>query len=104
MARRGDATAVKWLLDRGADPDALWSHWRDQVTALHLAALFGHVDVIRTLLDHGADPSIRDSEHDSDARRLGACTSVSRRPRLLLGRRPEPPPESDTATAASWTG
>lgn len=66
MARRGDATAVRWLLDRGADPNAFWSHWRTQVTALHLAALFGHVDVIRTLLDHGADPAIHDSEHDSD--------------------------------------
>ena len=65
MARRGDATAVKWLLDRGADPDALWSHWSARVTSLHLAALFGHVAVIRALLDHGADPSIRDSEHDS---------------------------------------
>ncbi len=66
MARRGDATAVRWLLHRGADPNAFWSHWRAQVTALHLAALFGHVEVIRTLLDHGADPAIHDSEHDSD--------------------------------------
>jgi ankyrin repeat protein len=66
MARRGDAEAVAWLLDRGADPDALWSHWSAQVTALHLAALFGHVDVIRTLFEHGADRTIHDSEHDSD--------------------------------------
>jgi ankyrin repeat protein len=66
MARRGDPTAVGWLLDRGADPNALWSHWRAQVTPLHLAALFGHVDVIRTLLGHGADRRIRDSEHDTE--------------------------------------
>jgi ankyrin repeat protein len=67
LAKRGDARAVRWLLDHGADPNALWNHWDAEVTALHLAAAQGHAEVVRLLLDAGADPSIRDSKHDGDA-------------------------------------
>ena len=67
LAKRGDVDAVRWLLERGADPDARWDHWGAKVTPLHLAALAGHLDVARTLLAAGADPTIRDSEHDGDA-------------------------------------
>lgn len=67
LAKRGDATGVKWLLERGANPNALWAHWDADVTALHLAAFSGATDVARVLLDAGADPSVRDSQHDSDA-------------------------------------
>ena len=66
MAKRGDVAAVKWLLERGADPNGRWGHWDAQVTPLHLAVLARHADVVRTLLDAGADPTIRDSVHDSD--------------------------------------
>ncbi len=66
MAKRGDADAVRWLLARDADPNALWSHFGSDVTPLHLAATQGHEDVARQLLDAGADPAIRDSAHDSD--------------------------------------
>jgi ankyrin repeat protein len=66
MAKRGDATAVKWLLDHGADPNALWAHWNAMVTPLHLAAMQGHVEIVRILLQAGADPGIRDSTHDSN--------------------------------------
>jgi ankyrin repeat protein len=67
LAKRGDARAVKWLLDRGADPNARWNHWDALVTPLHLAVLGRHPDVVRLLLAAGADPTIRDSMHDSDA-------------------------------------
>jgi ankyrin repeat protein len=65
MAKRGAASAVKWLLDHGADPNALWAHW--DVTALHLAAWHDHADVVRSLLAAGADPTIKDNRHDADA-------------------------------------
>jgi ankyrin repeat protein len=67
LAKRGDAIGVKWLLERGANANALWPHWDAQVTALHLAALSGATEVARELLDAGADPRVRDSKHDSDA-------------------------------------
>jgi ankyrin repeat protein len=66
-SKRGDVAAVKWLLDRGADPNALWDHWDAELTPLHLAALAGHLDVARALLEAGADPGIRDSKHEGDA-------------------------------------
>jgi ankyrin repeat protein len=66
LAKRGDAIGVKWLLDRGANANALWPHWDAEVTALHLAALSGATDVARVLIDAGANPRIHDSKHDSD--------------------------------------
>jgi len=66
MAKRGDASGVKWLLDHGADPNVRWAHWEAVLTPLHLAASRGHADVVRLLLAAGADPAIRDSMHDSD--------------------------------------
>lgn len=67
MAKRGDLDAVNWLLERGAAPNAMWTHWGADVTALHLAAAHGHVAVVRALIDGGADSTLRDSMHDSDA-------------------------------------
>jgi ankyrin repeat protein len=67
MAKRGNVAAMKWLLDHGADPNALWAHWDADVTPLHLAILESHADVVSVLLASGADPRIRDSKHDSDA-------------------------------------
>ena len=67
MAKRGDAIAVTWLLDHGADPNARWSHWDAALPPIHLAAAQGHADVVRLLLEAGADPTIRDSKHDGDA-------------------------------------
>jgi ankyrin repeat protein len=67
LAKRGDLAAVKWLLEHGANPNALWAHWDAEVTPLHLAILGGHAEVVRALLRAGADPAIRDSKHDGDA-------------------------------------
>src|SRR4029078_11325078 len=67
LAKRGDRDAVIWLLEHGANPDALWAHWDADVTALHLAAAQGHAGVVRSSLAPGADPRIRDTRHDSDA-------------------------------------
>jgi len=67
MAKRGNADAVRWLLEHGADPNARWAHWDAEVTPLHLAVMHDHADVVVPLLASGADPRIRDSKHDSDA-------------------------------------
>src|SRR4051812_26529010 len=67
LSKRGDVIAVKWLLEHGANPDALWAHWDADVTPLHLAAAQGHAEVVRLLLGAGADPRIRDTKHDGDA-------------------------------------
>jgi ankyrin repeat protein len=67
LAKRGDATGVKWLVEHGGNADALWPHWDAEVTALHLAVLSGSIDVARVLIDAGADPRIHDSKHDGDA-------------------------------------
>jgi len=67
MAKRGDAVAVAWLIDHGANPSARWAHWDSDVTPLHLACLANHPDVARALIAGGADPSIKDTKHDSDA-------------------------------------
>lgn len=67
MSKRGNAAAVRWLLDHGANPNTLWDHWDAAVTPLHLAVLSNHVDVARALIDAGADATIPDSKHDSDA-------------------------------------
>lgn len=67
LAKRGDAVGVTWLLEQGASPNAIWAHWDADVTALHVAALAGSVDVVPVLLAAGADPLIRDSKHHSDA-------------------------------------
>lgn len=67
MSKRNNLPAVKWLLDHGADPSALWAHWDADVTPLHLAIMQGHTEIVRLLLAAGADPTIKDSKHHSDA-------------------------------------
>ncbi len=67
MAKRGDTVAVRWLLARGADPNARWAHWDSNLTALHLAVFGNHPDTVQALMEFGADPRIKDSKHDSDA-------------------------------------
>ena len=86
LARRGEAAAVRWLLARGADVDAVWGHWEARVTALHLAIMERHVDVVRALLDAGASTTIRDSQFDSDA--LGWAEFFERAEMVeMIGRR-----------------
>lgn len=55
----GDASAVRSLLEGGADV-----HARDEKgrTALYYAAESGHLDVVQALLDHGADVNVKDPD------------------------------------------
>ena len=45
----------------GLDPTLAATEGPDRVTALHLAARFGHAPALRRLLDAGADPDARDA-------------------------------------------
>ena len=51
-ARRGDADAVRALLEEGADPDLAQG---DGLTALHLAAREGHLEIVDILIGAGAE-------------------------------------------------
>jgi len=57
-ARKGDAPALKKLLDEGVDVNTRFRYDR---TALSFAADRGHVDAVRLLLERGADPNIKDT-------------------------------------------
>jgi ankyrin repeat protein len=67
LAKRNDAAALHWVLDRNANPNGLWTHWDADVTPLHLAVLAGHPAIVKILIERGANPRIRDTMHDSDA-------------------------------------
>ena len=47
------------LIAAGAEVNRPCEHGR---TALHMAAAWGHLDVVRLLVESGADPAIRDDE------------------------------------------
>ena len=57
-ARKGDAAAVKKLLDEGVDVN---TKFRYGATALSYACDRGHLDVVKLLLDRGADVNVRDT-------------------------------------------
>jgi hypothetical protein len=57
-ARKGDAAAVKKLLDEGVDVN---TKFRYNATALFYACDHGHVEVVKVLLDRGADLTVKDT-------------------------------------------
>src|SRR5215471_7518078 len=57
-ARKGDAAAVKQLLDSGVDVN---TKFRYNATAIFFACDAGNLDVVKVLLDHGADLTLKDT-------------------------------------------
>jgi hypothetical protein len=62
----GHRALVRWLLDRGADPNAR-SNRESRDTCLHSAAWNGDLEMVKLLVARGADPTLRDAEHDNIA-------------------------------------
>jgi ankyrin repeat protein len=63
-ARKGDAAAVKKLLDEGVDVNTKFRYNR---TALSFAADRGNVDVVKVLLERGADVNVKDTFYSATA-------------------------------------
>src|SRR5262249_24478167 len=57
-ARKGDLASVKALVEKGAAIETKTPYGQ---TALYLAAMNGHADVVQFLLDKGASTNIRDT-------------------------------------------
>ena len=56
QSQKGDSVRVKELLENGADVNA-----KNNYTALHWSAYWGHTDVVRVLLEHGTDVNAKDN-------------------------------------------
>jgi ankyrin repeat protein len=63
----GHLEAARFLLERGADINAIAPGFDYSGTALHNAALRGHREMVDFLLENGADPSITDTKVGSTA-------------------------------------
>ena len=86
-ARKGDAAAVKKLLDAGVDVNTKFRYDR---TALSFAADRGHVDVVKVLLQRRADVTLKDTFYGATALSWAVSPAMERTPqhtevvRLLL--------------------
>jgi ankyrin repeat protein len=84
-AEHGNVAALRFLLDRGADPGQA-DHWG--MTALHYAAFGGVVETARLLCEAGADPNaayepplwtpLHSAIYSSDARDKGTAAPLIR--------------------------
>ena len=76
-SRKGDAAAVKKLLDEGVDVN---TKFRYGATALFYACDHGHVDVVKVLLDKGADLTIKDTFYGFTPLMLAVSPAQKRKP------------------------
>ncbi len=93
-ADSGELNEVKELLKLGVDPN--FQKYANKQTALHLASLNGHADVVEYLLAHGADPSIADSKGSSALDEAKKSTAGSRARVIALLSTQVPSIEKDT--------
>eukprot|EP00013_Stygamoeba_regulata_P003947 CAMPEP_0177635414 /NCGR_PEP_ID=MMETSP0447-20121125/3889_1 /TAXON_ID=0 /ORGANISM="Stygamoeba regulata, Strain BSH-02190019" /LENGTH=155 /DNA_ID=CAMNT_0019137201 /DNA_START=100 /DNA_END=567 /DNA_ORIENTATION=- len=80
----GDVQTVRFLLTRGASPNAATS--AGKVTPLHRAAMKGHVEIVGLLLNSGADAAAVDADGltAADRSRMEGHTDVQA---LMLAQR-----------------
>jgi Ankyrin repeats (3 copies) len=76
-ARKGDAAAVKQLLDDGVDVNTKYRYER---TALSFACDRGNVAVVKVLLDRGADVNAKDTFYGATPLTWAASPAMGRRP------------------------
>lgn len=72
-ARNGDVLAVQRAIERGEDIN----HPLQEYAPLHLAILYGHVDIVLALLEHGAEPNRLDPAGDTPLHLCAASNSLS---------------------------
>ena len=80
-ARRGDAPAVKKLLDAGVDVN---TKFRYGATALSYACDRGHLEVVRVLLDRGADANVKDTFYGATPLSWASGPAQTRKPEHAL--------------------
>jgi ankyrin repeat protein len=76
-ARKGDAAAVRKLLDEGVDVN---TKFRYNATALFYACDHGHVDVVKVLLERGADMNVKDTFYGFTPLMLSTSPAQKKRP------------------------
>ena len=80
-ARNGDATRIARLVEQGADVNALDRYGQ---TALMLAALYGHLDVVRHLVTVGANLDCT-AKHHLSALMLATINGHTQIAEILIG-------------------
>jgi hypothetical protein len=76
-ARKGDAAAVKKLLDEGVDVN---TKFRYDATALFYACDHGHLEVVKVLLDRGANMAVKDTYYGFTPLMLATGPAQKKRP------------------------
>lgn len=83
-AARGHGEVVRFLLERGADPNLPEEGIAPDGHALHSAVVGGHIEIVRLLLEHGAHPNVEiESSADTLSAALGSA-GYSTRPNSEL--------------------
>ena len=80
-ARKGDAPAVKKLVEAGVDVN---TKFRYGATALSYACDRGHLDVVRVLLERGADANVKDTFYGATPLSWASGPAQTRKPEHAL--------------------